>query len=586
MKNPVTKMILFATRLPMIGGAVKRWVQNRFDAAFQGWGERSWLFQSLQDAWLEIDAMTRQELQRISDSLAENSPIVDKILDLKVQFSVGAAGLKIIPESSDEGFNDARSISFETWWKRPELGCTISGAQLTRIWARTLPQRGEVFVNLTEEEIIVGTRKQKVPRTQTIECHRVKSPSGLTADKQTGFPIIDGEVVNPKTGASVAWFVRKQNFFGGTGYNQQTTVEEFDRIPTFDPANPSAGGIVHIFHRMRFGQRRGLPCGVSGFNMVRDNMDLHKLMMNCAKIRAEIALVETNPSGELDALLNRKSKLQIATQNVAGASTVKNSFVDYNVSVGGKKIAMKVGSKIEDFVTNMPSPAQQDYLDLHVTYICIAWKVPKMLVMPYSLQGTVTRADLDICTAAFRQDFELIRELCEIIFAWQGEWDLKSNLNFTGEKRLKALKNFHGEMSGEQKQVMARAQRSAWVMDAATPDDAHVCLIRPPRPPNVDIGYTAKALEIEMRLGVKTFQRHFADQNLDWRTEFRQLAEAQVYLTDLCNEPMFKGKVTPGQLTSLAVPQPVDDPTSKPDAPEGDSKEGSPSNQFSKAVIY
>ena len=136
-----------------------RTAMNRYEAAFQGWGERSWLFQSLQDSWLEIDAMTRQELQRIHEALIENSTIVQKIRGLTLQFSVGPAGLKAIPESSDEGFNDARSVSWEQWWRRPELGSDISGAQLTRVWAGLLFDKGEIFVYKTSEDVLTGDRK-------------------------------------------------------------------------------------------------------------------------------------------------------------------------------------------------------------------------------------------------------------------------------------------------------------------------------------------------------------------------------------------------------------------------------------------
>ena len=62
-------------------------------------------------------------------------------------------------------------------------------------------------------------------------------------------------------------------------------------------------------------------------------------------------------------------------------------------------------------------------------------------------------------------------------------------------------------------------------MDGKVPSDAHVCLIRPPRAPNVDIGYTAKALEIELRLGIKNPQQVFADKGEDWRQQTRQMAE-------------------------------------------------------------
>jgi hypothetical protein len=308
-------------------------------------------------------------------------------------------------------------------------------------------------------------------------------------------------------------------------------------------------------------------------------MDLHKLTMQCAKINAEIAAVETNPSGELSSVFNRKSKLQIASQDIAGNATVKNSFVDYNVSIGGKRIALKTGSSLKDFVTQMPSPATQEYWDLHITFICVGYNVPKMLVMPYSLQGTVTRADLDICTAAFREDFELIKELCERVYAWQGKWDAESNLSFTGEKRLKALRNGSTAIA---KEMLAHAEKSAWVLDAKTPDDAHVCLIRPPRAPNVDIGYTAKALEIEMRLGIRVPQDIFADKGQDWRTQTRQMAEYLTYVKKLEKE----FDLQPGQITSLTTPQPIQDPTNRPDPPEGSPTETSPEAELRRAVTY
>src|SRR5208282_4757457 len=123
--------------------------------------------------------------------------------------------------------------------------------------------------------------------------------------------------------------------------------------------------------------------------------------------------------------------------------------------------------------------------------ICVGYNVPKMLVMPYSQQGgTVTRADLDICTAAFREDFELVRELCECVYAWQGQWELKFDTSFTGENRAAALARM--SLGHKRTEQDWRAIHSSWVMDAVKPDDAHICLIKPPRAPNVDIGYTAK----------------------------------------------------------------------------------------------
>jgi hypothetical protein len=553
--------IAIAARIPGMRG-----VLNRFDAAFQGWGERSWLFQSLQDAWLEIDAMTRMELQRVHEALIENSTIVQKIRSLKIQFSVGPAGLKVIPESSDDAFNDARSVTWERWWARPELGSETSGAQLTRVWAGMLFDKGEIFIYKTSADVKAGKRVRKEPRLQTIDAHRVRTPSGLTADTKTGFPIIDGIVVNPATGERVAYFVKRSDFTTFMAGTSNVTEEKFDRL--------EAANMIHKFCVLRPGQMRGIPKGASAFNLVRDNMDLHKMEMQAAKLACEIATVETNPSGELSTFSNRRQLLNIQTQNRSGAAGSKPSALNYEVSFGAKKIAMPSGTDIKNFMIDRPTVVQQQYWDLHYTLICMGYDVPKLLVMPYSLQGTVTRADLDVCANAFRADFELIREILENIYEWQCQWDLDYNLDFTAEKHAKNPRSAHCAVRHE---VLARVEKSHWVQDLKTPDDACVCLIRPPRAPNVDIGYTAKALEIEMRLGVKPPQDVYADKNQDWRQQMRQMAEFVQYVNQLGTE----FGVEPSQLTSLITP-PADE---QPDDPEnGPGKESAPENRRTAAV--
>jgi hypothetical protein len=115
------------------------------------------------------------------------------------------------------------------------------------------------------------------------------------------------------------------------------------------------------------------------------------------------------------------------------------------------------------------------------------------------------------------------------------------------------------------------AKTSAWVMDGAAPEDAHVCLIRPPRAPNVDVGYTAKALEIEMQLGVKVPQDVFADKNQDWRVQLRQKAEYLQYAEQLGQE----FSIDPSQLSSL-IAAPVDPTADNPE--DGPGKEAGPEN--------
>lgn len=578
----ITAGFAVARKIPFLRQAV-----NRYEAAFQGWGERSWLFGTLQDAWLEIDSMTRQELQRIHEQLIENSPIVQKIRSLKIQFSVGPAGLKVIPESSDEGFNDARSANWENWWAAPELGSSISGAQLTRVWSGLLFDKGEIFIYKTNAKVPVPRGAQRLePRLQTIDAHRVKTPGGMTEDRKTGYPIIDGIVVNPQTGERIAYYVRRANYSTFISGTANTAEEVYDRL--------LAENVIHVFKMRRPGQMRGIPEGVSAYNLVRDNMDLHKLEMQAAKLASEIATVETNRSGELSTYTSRKQKLNIQTQNAAGAAVTKNSFADYNVTVGAKKIAMQHGDKLEQFMISRPTVAAQNYWDLHYTLICMGYEVPKLLAMPYNLQGTVTRADLDVCANAFRVEFELIRETLEAVYEWHGDWALKYDTEFTGELWMNLVdrtaksfltarpvfdaKNLAANRAGMQGVRAAwlsrqgHAKQSPWVMDGATPPDAHQCLIRPPRAPNVDIGYTAKALEIEMRLGIKCPQDVFADKGQDWRQQVWQMGEFIQYVNEVAKQT----GTDPNQITSLIAPPEPD----QPDKPPAGEPESSPENHL------
>lgn len=536
-------------RIPIIGNAM---VNASFDAVRQTWGERSWMFQTLQDAWMEIDALSRKELQRIHGGLIENSPIVQKIRCLFLQFSVGPSGLICTPNAGTiasgdatalEAWNHSRAESWARWFRTPELNSEISGGQLTRQWAGLLFDTGEIFVLLTQDETTnaKGVTTSVTPKVQTIDSHRCQTPSEQREFQ--GNIIIDGVEIS-KTGKVVAYWFKKTNY-DALLTSGISGSELFDRILAI---NPKTGRkqIIHKFKYRRPGQRRGIPEGFSVYNLVRDNMDLHKLEMQAAKLASDIANVETNPAGELSPTINRNSRLQTTSQNAGGNAVTKTSWIDYKVSIGSKNIALHQGDKLAQFMITRPTVATQDYWDLHYTLICMGYNVPKMLVMPYSLQGTVTRADLDICGFGFgRENYEIIAELEREVYEWQTEWAVKFDRTIDGE----------------------------------TPQDYTAVVIRPPRAPNVDIGYTAKALEIELTLGVKTIPDVYAEKQQDFRQKTREIAEYLKYVKDLAEE----FEVEPNQITSLAAQAIAADP--KGDAPEGGASEGSPEAK-SREVIH
>lgn len=541
-------------RIPLIGDAI---VRASFDAVRQNWGDRSWMFQTLQDAWQEIDKCTRYELQRIHGGLVENCYLTQKIRALFLQFSVGASGLICTPNASRftnrtgtaaqkevEAWNHLKGENWAKWFRAPELNSNISGGQLTRLWSGLLFDTGEIFVNLVT--FADCGRAGKCPKFQTIDSHRCETPGDKR--ENNGNVILDGVEIDA-AGKPVAYWIKRTNFevlltsgYGGT--------QLYDRIQAYDPANWRKGGIIHKYKHRRPGQYRGIPEGFAVYNLTRDHLDLHKLEMQAAKLASDIANVETNSMGELNALTNRRSRMGIGTTTDAGQITTKTIPADYKVSVGAKNIALQKGDALNQFMITRPTIVTQEYWDLHCTTICLGYNIPKMLVMPYSLQGTVTRADLDISSYGFGQEnYEIIAELLTEGYEWQSAW----------------AKDYDRSLDGE------------W------PEDFAAVFIRPPRKPNVDIGYTAKAEDMQLRNGTKTLPDVYAEKQMDFRVKLREIAEAAKYVDDLATE----FGIDASRITSLAVSEAMmaDQKSDPVEGAHGGGK-GGDANALSKQVIH
>jgi heme oxygenase len=152
------------------------------------------------------------------------------------------------------------------------------------------------------------------------------------------------------------------------------------------------------------------------------------------------------------------------------------------------------GDKLENFMVERPTVAQQEYWDFLLAQICMGYNVPRLLVAPYSLQGTVTRADLAVARDAFRRDFELVAAVLQEIYEWWSERDTRHNTANYGRD---------------------------------IPTDHDACEIHPPDGPDVDIGYTAQSLAIEMELGATNLAQICGRRKLNWRTVVRQTAQIE-----------------------------------------------------------
>lgn len=517
----------------------------RLESAYQQWGKRRWLQTTYQDARFEFDFAAVRECCRKHLDLVENTPIIQKIRNLKIQFAVGVGGLKLIPNAGDpnmdsevlESWNESRGEGWERWAKSPELGSNLSLAELTVQWEGSLFDVGNVLVQKTRDE-------RGGPKIQTIDFLRLQTPPQLAHLENK--EIIQGvRLTKIKVPARINGELTTREVITGKPYSYFIR-DEFD--PTVFAEVP-AEQIIHKFRAIRPGMMVGLPESFSVINKVIDYGDLHILTMDAAKIAGKIANVHKTISGDFDTLSSRRAGMKTvgSSQGNNGQQVTKNYSEFYDVTLGAEEFSIPIGQDIKNFQVVRPSPAEQDYWQHIISEICAGYNVPKLLVFPFSLQGTVTRADLDVCANAFRADFEIIASIVREIYEWQSQWAI-------------------------------RFDRS---LDGKTPSNPLGCVIRPPRSPNVDIGYTAKALEIELQLGVRTLQDVYADKNEDWRVQLRQSAEALAFVKRLEKE----FGLQPGEITSLSLPQKT--AAVRSDPPEGnpDDSTGGPEAR-SRTRIY
>lgn len=237
-------------------------------------------------------------------------------------------------------------------------------------------------------------------------------------------------------------------------------------------------------------------------NVLHDMADLQMYTMQKAKAAAIVMNVVTNAAGEVSPSSMRRMRLAIGTQDTDGTGATKQEPYWYDVKLAAHNIALKSGEDMKQFKQDEPGVVTQQYWDYLTSLVCCGYNVPKLLVTPFSLQGTVTRADLDICTNAFRMNFEIIKNALKEIYEWQTQWAVKFD---------------------------PKQQNN-------TVDDMFKCEIRPPRAPNVDIGRNAQALILELEAGTVTYQDVFAERQQDWRDQFRQSAEAAAYIQKLSKE--------------------------------------------------
>jgi lambda family phage portal protein len=470
-------------------------ITNRYEAG-KRWGTgRSWVDSWVQDPRFDVCEVERLEIVRKSRYFEQNNGIVNRLCDIFEQYVVGSNGLQIIPASSDEKWNENAKLSFGEWQNYCDLTSLQAFACIQSLVARSWFIDGEIFILLTRGtnagpvgDIIAQNR----PRIQLIESHRVATPDKLIL--QEGKTVIDGIQID-KNGRPTGYYVR-------------------DGVDSESYSFKSASEVIHIFEPCRPGQYRGLPFLYSVLNTLHDLDDLQILELKAAKQAAEITNVLQNESGELpSAATVRRERFTQTTQKSDGTDVTENRTKWIRDILGGRSIALKLGETLQQFKSERPSVATKEYWDYLTSLVCAGSGISKMLVFPWSLQGTIARGDYDIANTFFRSRSAVLAAAFTRVYLFYMEW-AKSN-----DKRL-----------------------------FDPPADWRLVTVRSPRGCNVDVGRNSQAMLKELEAGATTYDAIYGALGLDYRTELRQRAKEAAYIRSLAKE----FEVEPGEIVTFA----------------------------------
>lgn len=447
-------------------------VMNRYEAGQLGSrGGRSFIPAYVQDSRFDADSATRLEILRKARYWERNNAIVNRLADIFEQYTVGG-GLPISPTSSDPDWNRKAKVYWDDSCRILNLANRQHFSSDQSLIARTWFIDGEVFILKTGGA-------DGSPRIKLIDSHRVGG-SGLSASP-SGRQIIDGVEIDDN-GRPIAYWIQ-------------------NGVDNADFSRVEADLVIHIFEPSRIAQYRGISFLYAVLNDIHDLDDLQILEQKAARDAAEVTNVLNNSSGELTADQVRGQRYLARSETSAGVATTENRTEFFKRAVGGRTVVLKTGEKFEQFKTERPSVATQGYWDFLASKICAGVGITKQLVFPWSMQGTVTRADLDVAAQFFRTRSCVLQNAFAEIYSY---------VMFYGTKR-------DGTISDP-------------------PFDWRKVSMRAPKAPNVDVGRNSNAILAELRAGATTLEKIYGEQGMDWMTQIRQRATEAKAITDLATE--------------------------------------------------
>ena len=210
------------------------------------------------------DLQDLQLMRERSRDLTRNAPLARAIINTKVTNIVGA-GLKLNPQInykilglSEEKAQEWENKTLAEWdlfsTKECDVTRTNNFMELQSLVMRSILENGDCFTLFTFKERAGSPYGTKL---QLIEADRVTNRDNL-ADTE----LLAGGVLTNKDGAPKEYHVLK-----GHPGNYLSKTNEWRIIPAF--RRNGSPNILHHYHKLRIGQRRGIPDLVPVIEMIK-----------------------------------------------------------------------------------------------------------------------------------------------------------------------------------------------------------------------------------------------------------------------------------------------------------------------------
>lgn len=470
--------LLGERRLGPIGAikqSVKAWLLSNYEAT--RWSkDRSWLQGYVRDARFDTTAQDLFELIRLSRNFERNNPLAQRLAQLWEQYTVGPTGFTIIPASSNEEWNKRSREAYDDWAPMADLSSrmTIGGMQCLASRRWFFDGRGIIYKTREEDpETGIGSKR---PRIAFFEAHRLRTPDGKYAEEGKR---INGGIEVDANGRPIFYHIQ-------TGFDS----EAVSRIPAKD--------IIDIQEPDRPWEMRPVPVLTPSLLPLHDLRDLQSLEMRAAKKLAAFAAVFKTRTGEIPKEQILKRGLLITGKLGTGQETSEDRIKFVREALGGEMIGLYPDEELEQPKNDRPGLVQQQYWDYLTSLVCIGVGIPKMLVFPHSIQGTVARFDMDASASYFRSRSAVLQAAFARVYHFFIENESRINTALL-----------------------------------PLPKDWRKVIVRPPRSVLADIGRNSTARLNELKSGAYTFADHFGEDGKDWSEQFEQRAKEAARLREL-----------------------------------------------------